>query len=72
MTTDRELRDRCDAERRANLLAKLKLNGWGMTATARALGVRVAYVQWMIEHYKITEYAENARPAGNPNLRRKP
>ena len=73
MTTDAEIRSRHDTERKANLVAKLDRNGWSLTATAKALGVAVNYLQWMLKYYGLAEqYANSGHPrAGNPQLKRK-
>ena len=69
MTTDAEIRAHFDYERKTNLVAELDANGWSLTATARALGVAVNYLQWMIKHYGLSEqYAKSGHPGrGNPH-----
>jgi hypothetical protein len=74
MTTIRELRARQRAENKANLLEGLELNGWSLTPTARWLGVRISYLEWMIAYHGLaSEYAKRKHPhTGRPPRKRDP
>jgi transposase-like protein len=69
MTTDTEIRARHHAERKANLESELQQHGWSLTLTARALGIAINYLQWMIEHFGLAEqYAQKGHHTrGNPH-----
>ena len=67
MTRVDELKASHDREDRDNLLSVLESNGWGLSATARDLGVGISYVQWMIVHHGLSgTYAKRRHPKGRP------